>query len=510
MKGTINRRDFLKYSLGGVAVLVVGSKLTWLPKNQAFAVTQTLNFHITDAIKEMHTHETGLLDDGTKVGDGHEALCYFWLYKSVSPDLPAENPGPTIMATRGDTISISITNDLDEPHAFYIPGMFDSGPINPGQTKVGSFTAATAGAHLYYDNLNSPVNRVMGLHGAFIVLPAEGDRTAGHKLTPYGGLAADHPVQKLYDDFGSSAHYPGLAWEEGDEATYTPPFRHYLWLLNEASPVLFAEVGSLSAGEVYNAQQFMDRFLRDPFSPNPNNSRRPQYFLISGQSGHFAHNNCYVTPMGRVGEPAVVHILNAGLWLHSMHLHANHMYITSVNGVVQTNPIWVDVYNVHPMDRVDYTIPFMRPPDVPNQRGIGYPDTPKTTVNGAPCWPPTEECNVHIPGIGEDVAKDRFGNNIDLTQRLSPLCYPMHDHAEPSQTTQGGNYNTALISGIYFTGDRNTLARPSNTPADYPASYPLDFPMDEDWHLMYGTGIDRGCEIEGTHEAAPPSRHDDH
>ncbi len=32
----------------------------------------------------------------------------------------------------------------------------------------------------------------------------------------------------------------------------------------------------------------------------------------------------------------------------------------------------------------------------------------------------------------------------------------MHDHSEPSQTAQGGNYNMGLISGINFTGDRNT------------------------------------------------------
>ena len=48
--------------------------------------------------------------------------------------LPAECPGPTIFTTEGDTIQINITNDLDEHHAFFIPGMFNSGPIAPGQT----------------------------------------------------------------------------------------------------------------------------------------------------------------------------------------------------------------------------------------------------------------------------------------------------------------------------------------------------------------------------------------
>jgi hypothetical protein len=38
----------------------------------------------------------------------------------------------------------------------------------------------------------------------------------------------------------------------------------------------------------------------------------------------------------------------------------------------------------------------------------------------------------------------------------------MHDHAEPSQVANGGNYNCGMISGINFTGDRKG-ARPGQT-----------------------------------------------
>ena len=49
-------------------------------------------------------------------------------------------------------------------------------------------------------------------------------------------------------------------------------------------------------------------------------------------------------PIIRVGEPAIIRILNAGLSMHSLHLHANHYYVTGVNGVVQENPMWVDTF----------------------------------------------------------------------------------------------------------------------------------------------------------------------
>jgi FtsP/CotA-like multicopper oxidase with cupredoxin domain len=524
---TISRREFFKYSIGaagGLAVVVVGSKLSWLSSNQAYAqaVTQTLHFRVTDAIKEMHTHEPSGLEIGTGIVPNeviNDARCYFWIYKSVDPgnnpalDFPPESPGPIIVAADGDEITITVTNDLDEPHAFFIPGMVDSGPITPGSAWTGTFTVHTPGAHLYYDNLNEPVNRVMGLHGAFIVLPTLA--TPGHSFTPYGPLPANHGVQRLYDDFGgSTAHFPGLAWEEGygdpGDPGYCPPFRRYVWITHQASPKLFAEVGSLAPGELYDPQEFMDAFLRDPFQPhafhtdNPDGNRIPQYFTINGQSGYFSHLSPYITPMGRVGEPCVVHILNPGLWLHSMHLHANHFYVTAHNGV-NPNPIFVDTYNVHPMDRIDYTVPFERPPDVPNVRGIGYADTPLTSLNGTPVWPPMEELDVHLPDIGEDEAENIFGEDIDLEQRLSPLCYPMHDHSEPTQTCQGGNYNTGLISGIYFVGDRNTPS-PAVIPPGYPANFPMDFPEMADWTLIYrdanGNPV-RGINV--TSPAAPPT-----
>jgi hypothetical protein len=155
-----------------------------------------------------------------------------------------------------------------------------------------------------------------------------------------------------------------------------------------------------------------------------------------------------------------------------MHLHANHFFVTSVNGVPSDNPIWVDVYGIMPMDRVDYTIPFMRPPSIPNSRGIGVPDPPLPGINGNPCYPPVEEFDVYMPHLGTPALAQDGVTIVDLGQRMSPLCYPMHDHTEPSQTAQGGNYNCGLISGMYILGDRNTPGA-------------MNFPMDEDFNMMY-------------------------
>ncbi|WP_409272432.1 multicopper oxidase domain-containing protein [Neobacillus sp. SCS-31] len=445
MKETMNRREFVKYAGGGIATLLIGSMMpSWISGDSQLANTtvlaQELKFTITDAMKNMVTHNSE-----------NKAQCYFWLYKEEN--FPAEIPGPNIITTVGSTVKVTVTNALDEPHAFYISGLVDTGPIRPGETKTVEFVPDAAGTYLYYDNLNAPVNRMMGLHGALVVMPNE--PVGGHNYTPYSNPTP--AVQQLFDDLGSSEHFPGLSWEEGDPASHTPAFRQYIWILHEASSRLFTEVGNYTAGKDYPAAQFVKSFQTDRFRSDGKN-KKPEFFTINGQSGYFAAHNPYIAPNHRVGEPAIIRILNAGLSMHSLHLHGNHVYVTGVNGEAMDNVIWLDTYTSNPLETVEWVVPFTRPPDIPNVRGIGLADEPLMSIGNPaipgsaphPVWPPTDELNMHFPEIGT-----RTGN-FDISVRLSPICYPMHDHAETSQSAQGGNYGLGMMSGLAIIGDRNT------------------------------------------------------
>lgn len=483
----MKRREFLKVGAAGVSALCVGDFVPWYLQGQAVAARKSLSFVITDAVKEMATHTPF-----------NRAECYFWIYKDNGPNaLPPDCPAPHIFARTGDTIDITIRNDLDEPHNFFIPGVqtvpgrtvrpiFDSGPILPNRTVTKRFRVPTPGTYMYFDSLNAPVNRVMGLHGALISMPApprplRPGQNPTRRVTPY---ARPTPaVQRLFNELGSrrgrvgSEWWPGLAWEEGDPSTRTPAFRQYIWLLHQASPNLFAKVGDHPAGQDYPAAQFVNEFLRDPFNvanPVAGANFTPQYFTISGQSGHFGHNTPYICPNNRVGEPVLIRMLNAGLWCHSMHMHANHFYVTYINETqmivpgagpvavrdegrqngVQTNVFWVDTFTINPLGVYDWLVPYHRPPDVPNNRGIGMADTADVgPVRGVLTWPPNQELSLFIPPVG--TVAGGVGGTIEIGVPLSPLCYPMHDHSEPSQTSQGGNYNMGMIAGLNFNGDRN-------------------------------------------------------
>lgn len=84
----------------------------------------------------------------------------------------ASLPGPVIEATTGDTLNITLYNELPEATSLLFPGQ-DEPPdmtgIAPGSTKTYSFTVTRPGTFLYESGVNSAIQVAMGLYGALIV-----------------------------------------------------------------------------------------------------------------------------------------------------------------------------------------------------------------------------------------------------------------------------------------------------------------------------------------------------
>lgn len=92
-------------------------------------------------------------------------------------------PGPTIQVYTGDVVSIRVTNRLPEAtsvhwHGLDVPVAMDGVPeiepspkIEPGGYFDYLFRITNPpGTHMYHTHLHSPVQQMMGLGGAFIVL----------------------------------------------------------------------------------------------------------------------------------------------------------------------------------------------------------------------------------------------------------------------------------------------------------------------------------------------------
>lgn len=324
-----------------------------------------------------------------------------WLFED--PLTGPRFPGPVLRAEEGETVKLTLTNNLDEDHAFSIPGVVESGTISPGASRLITFTAPAAGTYIYFDPLNAPVNRVMGLHGVMAVVP----RVMTNK-TPYSAPTAN--VLNLFNDLGNAPEFPGRPWD---------PARTWIWAFHSIDPRWNAKA---QAGQVIDPAAFSNNFL-------------PRYFMINGRSGFFASHEADTAIAGNVGEPALIRIVNTGMATHSPHMHANHFFVISVNNLIQNNLFFVDTFSVRPLDRIDALLPFQRPPDIPavsanNPAGLIRLDA-------------AQELTLSFGGV-----------------RQSPLEYPMHCHMEMSQTAAGGNYPLGLVTHLTFTGDLDGVPFP--------------------------------------------------
>lgn len=395
----VTRREFVRHAVVGAAAFLGGGVVSrYLPLASAgrqYGTRRRLS--ITEALVTMV--------DGTPV--------YHWAFEDLDQLKPQpQMPGPVILTTEGDEVHLSITNSLHHgPHGFRIPGVQGQigvgVVIEPGETQSIDFVAPKGGSYVYFDHLNDPVNRVLGLHGPMIVLPKAGS-------TPYSAPTA--AVQRLFDDLGKTAHFPGERWV---------PERSRIWLFNSIDPVFNA---AAQRGEQIDARQFSQDFL-------------PRFFTINGLSGAFAAHDSSIVPSGRIGQPHVVRLMNAGMAWHSPHLHGNHFYVLAkvdeslTSQVVQENVLEIDTVAVRPLERLDWLIPFTRPPDIP-----GNPAVPLRTLLRS-------ELALTLGNVGQ-----------------SPLSYPMHCHMEMSQTAAGGNYPHGLVTRWEITGDLDGIDFSPSTP----------------------------------------------
>ena len=295
-------------------------------------------------------------------------------------------PDRTIVAEEGSTVRLRVHNRLTKPHELRVDGVAGTGPIAAGATATLSFEAPPAGTYVYHDPGGGSVERILGLHGVLVVVaPSDRWRLA-----------------------------PGRAEFE----------RQWVWLCQDVDPVWAARA---RAGQVI-----------DPEATPP----VPRYFMLNDRSGfrslavsddaadaRAAHEETLPAGSARevdvrtfsrpeagsnVGTGQLIRLVNVGAVVHQMHFHGNHVWTVRRNGedfprtagrvdaeghaVLQQ---WEDVVELDPMNRKEIVLPVRRPPEVPDRT-----------------W----------------------------DARAEDWDYPMHCHAEPSQTAAGGLYPGGLVS----------------------------------------------------------------
>ena len=128
-----------------------------------------------------------------------------WGYSDASGGpLPAAIPGPVLIVDQGDTVTVTLTNDLAEPSGLLFQGQGltpdTTGAAAGGGTRSYHFVATNPGTYLYEAAPlpNAQHQVAMGLYGALIVRPTDGTGKVLAGTAYPGGSPA--PAAATFDD----------------------------------------------------------------------------------------------------------------------------------------------------------------------------------------------------------------------------------------------------------------------------------------------------------------------
>ena len=249
-------------------------------------------------------------------------------------------PGPTLIVTEGQTITVTLTNSLP-PSAgntsILFPGFHvaTSGGVaglltqeaapNGGQV-VYTLTAFTPGTHSYYSGTQGDLQVEMGLYGAIIVLPSTPPASCD------GGLAASNLLAQGV--WGELDYRLAHAAYDNPKTCYD---REYLFQFSEMDLNIHTQAYAQVKAAGVCVPGATGCSLNVPTEPY-----HPEYFLINGRSmpddmdsnyaSEYAHQPYNGNPHMHPGEQVLLRIIGQGRWQHPFHEHGNHVRILGRDG----------------------------------------------------------------------------------------------------------------------------------------------------------------------------------
>jgi FtsP/CotA-like multicopper oxidase with cupredoxin domain len=258
-------------------------------------------------------------------------------------------PGPTMIVTEGQTVTVNLTNNLPSSAgntSILFPGfnvtatggatgLLTNEAAPNGGTVTYTFTATSPGTHSYYSGTQGDLQVEMGLYGAFIVLPnaAVSGSACTSTLAPATANAAAQAFWGESDFRLSTSAYDHAA---------TCYDREYLFQFSEMDPSIhiaaLAQV-TATAGCVAGAVGCSLNVPTEPY--------HPAYFMINGRSMPDDMDPNYApmypqqpyngNPHMHPGEITLLRIIGQGRWQHPFHEHANHVRILARDGNLLLN-----------------------------------------------------------------------------------------------------------------------------------------------------------------------------
>jgi len=267
-------------------------------------------------------------------------------------------PGPTLVVTEGQTITVNLTNALPtaagntsilfpdfQMQAFTngVAGLLTQ-EAAPGQMVTYTFVASTPGTHAYYSGTQGDLQVEMGLYGALIVLP----KNVPAACTGAGTLAAQNLLAEAH--WGESDFRLAAAAYDHPKTCYD---REYLFQWSEMDVNIhrqaLAEVSDLA--RIAACASATGAATPGCSLDVPTEPYHPGYFLINGRSMPdlmdpnydpiYPHQPYNGNPHMHPGEQVLIRTIGQGRWQHPFHEHGNHVRILARDGnlvLSATNP----------------------------------------------------------------------------------------------------------------------------------------------------------------------------
>jgi FtsP/CotA-like multicopper oxidase with cupredoxin domain len=319
-------------------------------------------------------------------------------------------PGPTLIVTEGQTITVTLTNNLPGATnaSIVFPGfqVTASGGVaglltneaTPKTTVTYTFVASSPGTRAYYSGTQSDLQIEMGLYGAVVVLPSHPPTNC----TPLGSDVAQHlGISNPGDDLRlapSAFDHPETCYD-----------REYLfqWMELDSRIHRQAEEQARAIASCVPANQpagvpcpTVLNVRTEPY--------HPQYFLVNGRSmpddmdpdyaPNYPNQPYNGNPHMHPGDLVLVRAIGQGRWRHPFHEHGNHVRILARDAnliLSQNDPLAVSGTPARLAGRMEFTTDTY-----PGQaydgifywsgKGLGwdiYGHTPNYAAANQPCVP---------------------------------------------------------------------------------------------------------------------------
>lgn len=238
-------------------------------------------------------------------------------------------PGPTLIVHQGDTVTVTLTNNLpaaagntsilfpgfNVQAAGGMPGMLTQEAAH-GSTVTYTFVATNAGTHAYYSGTQGDLQVEMGLYGAIVVLPT---------VVPAGCSPVAATLPDGQTDFrlaASAYNHPQTCYD-----------REYLFQFSEIDPAIHSQAAAQAALPCTLPEGCMI-VATEPY--------HPAYFMINGRSMpddmdmnyavQYPHQPYNANPHMHPGEHVLIRQVGTGRWQHPFHEHANHLRVLARDG----------------------------------------------------------------------------------------------------------------------------------------------------------------------------------